>query len=275
MLPELARAPFTPKFGQLIRGDADEAKSEIRRLFSSKIGRSVYAQVGSLPRRLKVVSVLVYGTETQALLDSGAIPNLMSDRLAVLLFLSPEATTKKITVADETAAKVHGTVGKVPVSFAGLKNQLDFLVVEGNSFDVIIGCLALEELQGCLDLGQQQVTITVNGKIFQLGFEYDNSLFRALESGTDSEDFTSEESDDSVEFDDEGCFVTVLDEPPYEPELSPDSEEESDEDMPGLLELDEGYDSWYDSGWGNDSTLLPTRYTLSRGTPRSKKTVWL
>ena len=129
MLSDLARAPCNLTFGQLIRSDADEAQREIRRLFSSKIGRSILAQVVSLPRRLNVVSVRVYGIETQALLDSEAIPNLMSDRLADLLSLSPEATTKTITVAGGTAAKVHGTVGKVPVSFAGLKDQLGFLAV--------------------------------------------------------------------------------------------------------------------------------------------------
>ena len=189
------------------------------------------------------------------MLDSGAIQNLMSDRLAALLSLSPEATTKTISVAEGTAVKVHGTVGKVPVSFAGLKDQLDFLVVEGTPFDGIIGCPALEKVQACLDLGQQQVTITVNGKTVQLGFESDNSKFRALESGTDSEYFTSKESDDSAESDDEGFVVTVLDEPPYEPDLSPDSEEESDEDMPGLLELDDGYRFGYDSESGDAPTF--------------------
>ena len=117
---------------------------------------------------------------------------------------------------------------------------------------MIIGCPTLEKLQACLDLGQQQVTITVNEKTVQLGFLYDNSKFRALEPGTYSEDFISQESDDdSAESDDEGFVVTVLDEPPYEPDLWPDSEEESDEDMPGLLELDDGYESGYDSESGD------------------------
>lgn len=63
----------------------------------------------------------------------------MSDRLAALFSLSREPTTESITVADGTAANVHGTVGRVPVSFSGLKEHLDFFVVEGTPFDVIIG----------------------------------------------------------------------------------------------------------------------------------------
>ena len=219
MLAELARAPCGLTFGQLMRRDADDAKREIRRLFSSRVSRSVLAQVSGPPRRLKVVTIRVYGTVTQALLDSGAVPNLMSSRLAESLSLRPEATTRSITVADGTKAVVCGIVHGAPVSFGGLTEPLDFLVVEGTPFDVIIGCPALEKLQACLDLGQQHVTITVNGDTVQLGFEYDTSDYRLLHPGTDSEDFTSgegenvasdEDGENSAEQDDDDEYFVAL-----------------------------------------------------------------
>ena len=222
MLAELARALCGLTFGQLMRGDADDAKREIRRLFSSRVSRSVLAQVSRLPRRLKVVTIRVCGTVTQALLDSGVVPNLMSSRLAESISLRPEDTTRSITVADGTWAVLCGIVHGAPVSFGGLTGPLDFLVVEGTPFDVIVGCPALEKLQACLDLDQQHVTITVNGDMVQLGFEYDTSDYRLLHPGTDSEDLTSGEGENvasdqdgetsAEQDDDDEYFVALLDE---------------------------------------------------------------
>ena len=65
----LANAPFCLTFGHLIGGDGDEAKKEIRRLFNGRPRRPAAAWIGTLPKRLDVVSVQVYGAQTRALLD--------------------------------------------------------------------------------------------------------------------------------------------------------------------------------------------------------------
>ena len=65
-------------FGQLIRGDGNEAQKEIRRLFNSRPRRPVAASISTLPKLLKLIAGQVYGTQMRALLDSGAIPNVMN-----------------------------------------------------------------------------------------------------------------------------------------------------------------------------------------------------
>ena len=51
-------------------------------------------------RRLRVVTLKVYGIESEALLDSGAVPNIISPKLVAKLSLSPQPTGKHITVTD-------------------------------------------------------------------------------------------------------------------------------------------------------------------------------
>lgn len=230
MLTELARAPCGRTLGQLMRGDADEAKREIRRIFSSRVSRSVLTQVGGPPRRLKVFSVRVYGMVSQALLDLGAVPTLRTSELCETLSLFPQPTTRRITVADGKNAFVRGVVQNVPVLFGELSEPLDYLVVEETAFEVIIGCRALEKLQACLDIGQQHVNITVNGDLVMPGFEYDTSHYRLLHPGTDSEDFTSGEGDGAtpeaekdVSSDDEEYVLSILDDTTFEPDLQPDN----------------------------------------------------
>ena len=87
-------------FGQLIRGDGDEAKKEILRLFNSRPRRPVAASTGTLPKRLKRVSVQVYGAQMRRLLDSGAIPNVMNASVGSKLSLSLKPTSTKINVAN-------------------------------------------------------------------------------------------------------------------------------------------------------------------------------
>lgn len=48
--------------------------------------------VTSEPRRLKLVPVSIFGNEVQALLDSGAVPNLISSELASELDIDVHAT---------------------------------------------------------------------------------------------------------------------------------------------------------------------------------------
>ena len=231
VLTELSRAPSGLTFGQLIRGDAEEAKVEIRKVLSKtaragkSAGNSVIAQVGSVHhRRLKVVPVKVYSSITQALLDSGAVPNLMSASLAGVLSLAPEATTKKITVADGTNAVVRGFLTEISVSFSNFTVRLDFLVVEGTPVDIIIGCPALEMLQARLDMGEQHVTITIGDQSVQMSFEYDQYRMQDYQEGTDSEEFTSaseddEDGSDTDSEDGDDLVVALLNEEALEPEL--------------------------------------------------------
>ena len=146
-------------FCELIRGDAEAAKKEIGRLFSKQRSRPrAYAShVDTRPKRLSLVTVRVYSTVAQALLDSSAVPNLISPKLVSHLCLTPRPSKKRITVADGGNAPCNGVLLQVPTSFGELTVNLDYLVVEGTPFDLIIGLPSLEKPQACIDVGKQHV----------------------------------------------------------------------------------------------------------------------
>lgn len=80
IIAKLAYDPSGLTFGQLLRGDAELPKKEINRLFSRQTGgRQSFAGHAEIrQRRLRLVNIQVYGTKAQGLLDTGAVPNIMS-----------------------------------------------------------------------------------------------------------------------------------------------------------------------------------------------------
>lgn len=88
----------------------------------------------------------LYGTENYALLDTGAVTNLISGDLCQKLALSPTEIDRQVTVADGTVAKFLGSVKGVPVSYGSIVSHLEFLVVKNTPFDVIVGSPTLEAL---------------------------------------------------------------------------------------------------------------------------------
>lgn len=194
VIAEISIAPSGLTFVQLIRGDGDVAKNEISRLFTKRSGgsRAYAVHADTKPRRLRLVNVREYGTDARALFDSDAVPNTISLQLVSKLCLSPQLTGKKITLADGGNAPCQGTLPGVPKSFGDLTVNLDYLLVKGTPFDLIIGLPSLEELKACIDLGSQNVRITVGDKTMRLGLTMDVEQSTQNRSSTDSEDFTSD-----------------------------------------------------------------------------------
>lgn len=62
----------------MIRGDGDEAMKEIRSFFNSRHTCPVFAATRTLQKRLKIVSVNVFGIAMGALPGSEAILNVMN-----------------------------------------------------------------------------------------------------------------------------------------------------------------------------------------------------
>ena len=124
VVSELANAPSGLTFGQLVRGDSEGARKEMKRLLTRKSGRSrsFAGHMNIFPRSLRVVTVQVYGTDAQALQESGAVQNIMSPHLMKSLSLTPESTNKHITVAYGKSSPCVGSLPQVPVSFGGLVN---------------------------------------------------------------------------------------------------------------------------------------------------------
>lgn len=108
-------------FGQLLCGNAYEAGNKLKRMVSKTVTvtqASMESHAGDF-RRLKFLAVKAYGTETQAILDTDAVPNLMSWEFCETLSLAPMDTDRQVTVADRTITEVIGCVRKIPVAPQG------------------------------------------------------------------------------------------------------------------------------------------------------------
>lgn len=115
----------------------DEAWKQLKRLVSKTI-TVTHASMESHPkfsRRVEVLDMKAYGTETHSLLDAVAVP------------LAPMSTDRQVTVADRTFAEIFRCVQKVPVPFGTLVVPLGFLVVRNVPLDAIIGSSILESMQ--------------------------------------------------------------------------------------------------------------------------------
>ena len=127
---ELTDANSGLTVGQLLRGDAIDAQKEMKKLFknstSSRAVGTIRPSPSGIPRVLLVVPVKIFGTEWWALLDTGAVPNIISKRMIEHLSLSPEETQRRITVADGSSSKCDGVVAEVPIAFdTNVVSQVD------------------------------------------------------------------------------------------------------------------------------------------------------
>ena len=244
VITEFANAPAGLTFGQLTRGDAIEAVKMIRKLLGRGMATTATADLSSGPiptRVLRKQNVRVYGTTCSALLDSGAVPNIMSLPLAELLSLSPKDTGKKIRVADGSVSRCVGVLTEIPVAFDNIFVSTNFLVVSSPPCDLLLGVELMNNLKASIDFGRQTLQISYEGEHTKLNLEPD--YLRILpfpsysEDGTDSEDFTSDSDttgDEGGESSDEEFVLTVAQEPPYEPNAVSDAD--TSQDFPGHWE---------------------------------------
>ena len=95
-------------FGEIANGDVDNVKRDLQKIIDKKVKRTsvdVSGESGrspSPPKRHQVVEVVVYSEAVCDLLDSGAIPNLMSCKLAKNLRRELSPADRRIIVADGT-----------------------------------------------------------------------------------------------------------------------------------------------------------------------------
>ena len=169
-LESLACAPAGIIFGQIANGDVDNVKKGLQNIMEKRVKRTslniaVEGDHGpSTPNSHQVVELVVYSEAVYGLLDSGAIPNVMSDKLANKLRLYLSRTERRIIVADGTSGSCAGSISGIPVSFGSIVMHLDFLVVSSVPYDLIIGAPMLVEMRACIDMYQQTVTIRNHGK---------------------------------------------------------------------------------------------------------------
>lgn len=87
------------------------------------------------------------------LLELGVVSNILSTKLARKLYLAIFSTKMTLIVSDETDATCHKAATNIPVSFSELKENMELLVVDGVSTEVLIDILETEKLNAYIDLG--------------------------------------------------------------------------------------------------------------------------
>lgn len=95
---------------------------------------------------MRVVEERVNSTAVHALLDTGALPNIMTEHLSQRLNLTPGRTNRHITVAGNGKREVIGELRGVPIKLGDLTVPLNFLVLADTPFEVIIGLPTMEAL---------------------------------------------------------------------------------------------------------------------------------
>lgn len=89
-------------------------------------------------KRLELVEIIVFETVVRALLDSGAVPNVMSVNICSPLHLEPHETNRIMKMADGTETGVVGKVTKIAITIGDLRCQMTFSVVRCAPFCSII-----------------------------------------------------------------------------------------------------------------------------------------
>ncbi len=74
-----------------------------------------------------------------ALIDPGAILNVMSHKMVKKFHLRMMPTNRFIKVANCASEKYVGTLTEVPVSVGGLVIPMNFLVLKENQYEILIG----------------------------------------------------------------------------------------------------------------------------------------
>lgn len=155
------------------------------------------------PKCLELAKLKVHGNVARTLVDSGVAPNVISRDFCERPNLHTEPTCRRITT--ETGEKSHSldVVKKLPVEFGTATFELDFLVVERYSYDMLISRPTMRKMGGNLDMKNQTYSFDAPKKLgerisIQLVEEYE---CEEGETGptSDSENFTSESEEDDDE----------------------------------------------------------------------------
>lgn len=135
------------------------------------------------------------------MLDTGAIPNVMSLSLAKKFKLDIFPTARSIFVADGTSGSCEGVVMNVLVGFGVIVVRLKFLVMIKLPFYIIIGDPALVTMRAKMDRDHHTLRSKVSGVSETWNLEYKPEFGENAEddvtSNTESEEYIGEDSSPS------------------------------------------------------------------------------
>lgn len=113
------------RYRQLLRGGGESAQNDLRRVIKeNKSKKNVFVPIASVPMWLKLVTIVVYGHQVQALLDSRTVPNLLSTDLATKIGIEVEESVKKIAVAHGENSETLVSVTGLPIAFDKIQYPL-------------------------------------------------------------------------------------------------------------------------------------------------------
>ena len=136
LINNLAQASAGITFGQIDRGDIDFAKADLQKILSGRLNRATVTfadkdQVHGLSMwRHLLIRVRVYSESTLALFDPGAIPNVMSRKIADKLHIRMMPTTRRIKVVNCAFEKCMDHLRDDPIQIGELVLPLELLVIE-------------------------------------------------------------------------------------------------------------------------------------------------
>lgn len=108
--------------------------------------------------------------------------------------LVPREIHKSITDETGTRSMVVGIITKVPVKFGELVVNIELLVVDCYTLDIIIGDTAMGQLKGAINLVNRQVRLAKEGIYVIMTPEPDYSRKKDTGTDTEIEEFTSDSS---------------------------------------------------------------------------------
>lgn len=123
------------------------------------------------------------------------MPNVLSNDLVARPVAEPEGTIRTISEVTGNKSLVLGILRNVPLQLAERFVNLDFLVVDGSPYDVIIVYISMEGLRGVLVICNMLASFTIDDEVIQVPMEPDYVYVDVdKKDGKDSDDFTSASS---------------------------------------------------------------------------------
>ena len=202
MVSSLSNAVCGLIFGQLLRGDAEEARKTLKKILrsSSRPNRKKVelkaAPAIRHPRRLKLAPVKLDGTQVETLFDTAAVPNIISISLVKELNLEYKKTNRAILTASGTRSKCVRVISRVLVKMDTITKKLQFLFVENPPYRLIIGDPTMTSLRAVTDHGKMMIRMFHGGREAELPLRIEEATVPDFSSETPSEDFTSNDETD-------------------------------------------------------------------------------
>lgn len=151
LLRDLENTSCERKFGKRLGEDAERTKKNLSQILSktrpsrkANLSQEEGEVVDASPRVLRIIQGGVHGLDTWALLDTGAVPDILSLSFAQKLSMRFTKITKGITVTNGQICSTVGIVQDLPIPLQDKKLSPKFLVVKYSPLDVIVGTTTIE-----------------------------------------------------------------------------------------------------------------------------------